>query len=370
MKDGREARMQSVGHIHQVGGVRQVQLEDGAERGVRVLEFRTSEGLDFGALVDRALDVGWCRFRGRSIAWHSPTGFVGPWYRERDGLGFLRTFQGGLFVTCGLDHILFPEKDPHDTYNYPGRPDGTDYGLHGRVSTTPAIVRSYGETWVGDRCVLHAEGEIRQAGALAENLVLRRRIETDIDGRTIRWRDEVTNEGHYPTPHMLLYHMNLGAPLLDASSEFVAPIREVLFKTPTVGDDPEEYLRFHAPRAGFLEQAFSHDIAADADGRATVALLNNADPAEPWGVVLRYDQRVFPYFFQWRYLDAGNYVMGIEPSTNGLSGRAGARESGELVTLEPGEARTYEQELAVLVGSDECEAVRAEVESVHSGVRA
>lgn len=370
MTETRAGRLQSVGHLQQIGGVRQVQLEDGAERGVRVLEFRTSAGLEFGAIVDRALDIGWCRFGGRSIAWHSPTGFVGPWYREPAGLGFLRTFPGGLFVTCGLDHILFPEHDGHDTYNYPGRPDGTEYGLHGRVSTTPALVRSYGETWEGDSCVLHAEGEIRQAGALAENLVLRRRIEANIDGRTIRWRDEVTNEGHYATPHMFLYHMNFGWPLLDATSELVAPIREVLFKTPTAGDDPVEHLRFHAPQPGFLEQAFAHDIAADANDRAVVALLNYSDREEPWGVALRYDQGVFPNFFQWRYLDAGNYVLGLEPSTNGLGGRAGARENGELVILEPGETRTYEQELAVLVGSDECEAVRNEVSSRLDGVSA
>ena len=43
------------------------------------------------------------------------------------------------------------------------------------------------------------------------------------------WEDEVRNEGHYTAPHMFLYHMNFGAPLLDAACELVAPIREVRF---------------------------------------------------------------------------------------------------------------------------------------------
>jgi hypothetical protein len=361
----RESRMRSVGHLQQLGGIRLVSLEDGAERGVRVLEFRTTEGLEFGAIVDRALDIGWCRFRGRSVAWHSPTGFVGPWYREPMGLGSLRSFPGGLFTTCGLDHILFPETDENDTYNYPSR-SATEYGLHGRVSSTPATLRSYGEHWDGGECELRAEGEVRQAGALAENLVLRRTLTVPLDGREIVWEDEVRNEGHYATPHMFLYHMNIGAPLLDAACELVAPIRAVRFETPTV-TQPDEHLSFHEPRPGFLEQAFSHDLAPGPDGRASVMLLNHADPDEPWGVVLRFDREQFPFFFQWRYFDAGTYVIGLEPSTNGISGRAAAREAGELTMLEPGEARTYRNQFQIVVGKDETEQVRAEILASHSG---
>jgi hypothetical protein len=353
-------RMRAYGHMQQLGGVRLVTLEDGAERGVRVLELRTTTGLELGIVVDRGFDVGWCRHNGRSIAWHSPTGFAGPWYREPAGLGFLRNFPGGLFVTCGLDHILFPESDPQDTYNYPGRTE-TEYGLHGRVSHTPAVVRTYGERWEDGRCVLFAEGEVRQAGALAETLVLRRRVEVDLDGLEIRWRDEVSNEGHLPGPHMLLYHMNLGAPLVGPASRLHAPVRGVRFATPTATGEPGEHLEFPPPRADFAEQAFSHDMACDVDGTVPVAVTNHDDPANPWGVLLRYDGARFPYFLQWRYFAAGTYVLGLEPSTNGITGRAGARADNELTILEPGESRVYENRLELLAGAERCKGAEATV---------
>lgn len=357
------AGLEAYGHLDQLGGTRLVTLEDGTERGVRAVEMRTASGLDLGVIVDRAMDIGWCRHNGRSLAWHSPTGFVGPWYREPQGMGFLRSFPGGLFVTCGLDHILFPQTDPNDTYNYPGRTE-SEYGLHGRVASTPARLRSYGETWEDGRCVLHAEGEVRQAGAMAENLVLRRRIEVALDGLVISWHDEVTNQGHQPTPHMLLYHMNLGAPLLDASTELHAPISEVRWATPTATGDPGEHLEFHEPRRDFAEQAFSHGMTPDRDGTVPVAVVNRDDPDSPWGVLLRYEASKFPYFLQWRYLAAGTYALGLEPSTNGIDGREAARSQGELVVLEPGERRTYSNTLEVLIGSDRCDEAQRRVAQV------
>ena len=339
------------GHLQQLGGARLVTLQDGVERGVRVVEFRTATGLDFGVLVDRAMDIAWCRYKGRSIAWLSPVGLIGPWYREPAGLGFLRTFQGGLLVTGGLDHVMGPEVDPNDTYDYPRR-ESTEYGLHGRISNTPAVLRRYGEIADGDDWQLEAVGEVVQAGALAENLMLTRRVSAKLHGRCIAWEDEVVNRGHQSAPHMLLYHVNLGAPLLDASCELVAPIRNVIGRSASATGGHSEHLQFHEPKAGFVEQVFEHEMEPDSQGRVRVALLNKADPASPWGVVLDYDGTQLGHFLQWRYLARGTYVLGLEPSTTGLAGRSRTRAHGELTMLEPGERRTYRTELQVVEGAE------------------
>ena len=345
---------ENVGHLQQLGGTRLVTLQDGVERGVRVVEFRTAAGLDFGVLVDRAMDIAWCRYNGRSISWLSPVGLIGPWYREPEGLGFLRTFQGGLLVTCGLDHVLGPAEDPRDTYGYPGRTSAR-YGLHGRVSNTPALLRRYGEVRRGEDWELEAVGEVVQAGALAENLVLTRRLSTSLRGRSIVWDDEVENRGHQSAPHMLLYHVNLGAPLLDPSCELAAPIQEVVSRTPSATGGPDEHLRFTNPTPDFVEQVFEHRMEAGADGRVRVALLNRADPASPWGVVLDYDATTLPHFLQWRHFASGTYALGLEPSTTGLIGRALTRAQGELTMLEPGERLAYRTELSILDGAEECD---------------
>lgn len=355
----RQEYRELAGHPRQWGGTRLVTLEEGAERGVRVVEVSTTAGLDYGVIVDRAMDVGWLRYRGRACAWLSPTGFVAPWYREVEGLGFLRSFGGGLMVTCGLDHILFPQVDPNDTYDYPGRTE-TSYGLHGRVSSTPGVLRGHGGEWHGDTCRLTVEGEVRQTGALAEELVLRRRLSSDLDGAEILIEDEVTNEGHHVTPHMYLYHMNLGAPLLDAGTELVGPILETTWQTPSA-TTPGEHLVVPPPSRDFVEQAFRHTMAAADDGTVSVALVNRSSDDGPWGLEVRYDAEAFPVFLQWRYLAAGTYVMGFEPSTNGIDGRAGDRENGRLILLEPGENRRYRTVVRILPDAAACDDLRERV---------
>ena len=72
--------LRRVGRLEQVAGVRLVTLDDGAERGVRVLEFRTGTGFAFDVVVDRAMDVGRCELNGRAFGWQSGVGVVGPWF--------------------------------------------------------------------------------------------------------------------------------------------------------------------------------------------------------------------------------------------------------------------------------------------------
>ena len=357
--------MARAGHIQQWGGTRLITLEDGTERGVRAVEFRTSAGLEFAVLVDRGMDVGWTRFQGRSVAFHSPVGFASPALAEIDGgLGWLRSFSGGLFVTAGLDHVLFPERDPADTYGEAARADGTSYGIHGRVAVIPGRLTSYGEEWRGDTCVLYAVGEVDQATALAEHLRLVRRVETTLDGKSITWTDRVENLWHLPTPQMLLYHINLGAPLLDPSCQLLIPSKAVRWTTPNVpSSDPSCYLRFQEPEYGFEAQAFEHEMAPQDDGQVEVALINRRDPDRPWGVSLLYDPTRFPFFFQWRFLARGNYVTAFEPSTNSALGRAHARDAGELTLLGPGESREAVTTLRVLDGAEECDAAAQRIKA-------
>src|SRR5690348_8182248 len=110
----RDALRQRMGQLSQVAGVELLTYGDGIERGVRVLEFRTGTGFLFKVLVDRCMDVGRCEYRGKPLSWHSPTGWVGPWYfnaEEAGGLGGLMRGFTGMFMTCGLDHILFMHED-------------------------------------------------------------------------------------------------------------------------------------------------------------------------------------------------------------------------------------------------------------------
>jgi len=341
----REELLRRVGRIEQVAGVRLVTLGDGAERGVRVLEFRTGTGFAFDVVVDRAFDVGRCEMDGRPLGWLSPVGFAGPWYYEPEGLGFFRNFGGGLLTTCGLEHTLFMAEDTAEHYHYPPKKTET-FGLHGRVSNRPARLAGYGERWEGDECVLWAEGEVLQAAVFGEHLLLRRRIQAQVGESRLTIRDEVENVGYARTPHMYLYHVNVGFPVVDDGAELLAPARSVAAR----GDYPAEgYDKLHAPEASYVERVFEHELASEADGTVPVAIVNREAGL---GLYQLYDRGQFPHHFVWRMLGEGTYVVGIEPSTNRTAGRLDARERGELIELGPGEKCAYDLELGVLGGEE------------------
>jgi hypothetical protein len=354
---GRGELLSRVGRLEQAAGVRLVELADGAERGVRVLEFRTGTGFVFDVLADRAFDVGRCELGGVPLAWQSPVGFGGPWFSEPEGLGFFRNWGGGLVTTCGLDHALFMATDTAEQYHYPPKPT-EEYGLHGRASGTPARLTGYGEVWNGDDCMLFAEGEIVQAAVFGEQLRLRRRIEALVGESRLTIRDAVENIGYARTPHMLLYHVNIGFPVVDEGSELLVPATGVEAR----GSYPVEgYRRLTAPERGFVEQVFEHELATEEGGTVPVAVVNRRFGIGAYEV-FRLDQ--LPHHFVWRMLGEGTYVVGIEPCTNRTAGRLDARSRGELIELEPGESRRYDLELGALAGAEEVDRFDERVEAL------
>jgi len=340
------------GMLSQFAGVRLMTLGDGVERGIRMLEFRTGSGLRFTVLVDRAMDIADCEHKGQAIGWHSPAGFRHPGLHEYEGEGGLawaRSFSG-LMVTCGLDHILFMNEVPADEYVYSPK-QTVKHSLHGRVGTIPARLTGYGERWEGDRCVLWAEGVVQQSAVFGEDLHLIRRIEADVGGNEIRLSDRVVNHGFYKTPHMYCYHINVGHPVLDEGSRYLAPIADVVWAA-HAGDDYRRqgvgYRTMPAPQCDFHEQVWQHELAADAEGQQAVALVNDRIGLG-LEVVTRKDQ--FPCLYEWQNLQAGQYALGIEPSTHHVLGNLAARERGEMIWLQHGDEKRYETVFRILDGT-------------------
>lgn len=349
------------GSLSQFAGVRLMTLGDGAERGVRMLDFRTGSGLRFTVMVDRGMDIAEVEHNGRAIGWHSPTGFRHPAYfdaESEDGLGFTRSFSGFL-ATCGLDHILGAEEVPALNYNYPRRATAR-HGLHGRVANLPARLTGYGETWEDDHCTLWAEGIVVQATVFGEVLHLHRRIEADVGGDEIRLTDRVVNAGFAPTPHMYFYHINIGHPVIDDGSRYLAPIRDVVWASHTASYHAQGvgYRTLSAPREGFAEQVWQHEMAPDTAGEVPVAVVNDR-LAFGIEVTTRHDQ--LPCAYQWQNLQAGHYVMGIEPSTHHVLGNLAARERGEMIWLSAGEGRDYSARFRVLNGGPAIAAAEARI---------
>ncbi len=352
------------GSLTQFGGVRLVTLADGVERGIRLLEFRTGSGLCFSVMVDRAMDIAEVSHAGRAIGWHSPTGFRHPGLHEPEGeggLGWVRSFSGFL-ATGGLDHILGAEEVDASDYDYPRRAT-VRHGLHGRISAIPARLTGYGERWEGDRCILWAEGVVTQAAVFGEVLELHRRIEADLGGNDIRLTDRVVNAGFCRTPHMMLYHINIGYPVVDEGARYLAPIRQVVWASHAadLAAQGTGYLRCPPPIPGFQEQVWEHQMAADADGVVPVALVNDRIGL---GILVETRQDQLPCALQWQNFRAGHYVMGIEPVTHHVLGNRFARERGEMIWLNHDDARRYDCRFTVLDGAADIAACEARIAGI------
>ncbi|MEO1016865.1 MAG: aldose 1-epimerase family protein [Pseudomonadota bacterium] len=331
-----------VGDFDQLFGVILLTHGDGTARGARVLQFRTGSGLAFDVNVDRCMDIASLDYRGVPLGWRSPTGPRNPWLHEADGelgLGWLRSFSG-IMNTCGLDHIMAPTEESAEHYNYPHR-SKVRHGIHGRIAYTPARLRGYGVDWQGDDAVLWAEGEVRQAAMFGENLLLERRIEAEVGSDSVIVHDKVTSLGFYPTPHAMLYHVNFGWPLVAAGTKLVAPIKA----TPFMVHDPSATeigaIEQAEPQTGFSEQVYQHEVAMEPDGTVPLALVNERQGADGFGVLYEYDGKAMPALVQWQNLQEGNYVLGLEPATVKAGSREDWKARDELIWLDHGDSRSY-----------------------------
>jgi len=319
--------MDRVGDLSQLAGIRLGELSDGVERGVRTADVRTASGLEFTVLLDRGMDIGPASYRGMSLAWHSPTGFGHPSFFEPEGSGWLRTFGGGLLTGCGMTYLGAPDVD-----------EGEALGLHGRLSMLPASRVQVGEQWEGDECTFWVEGQMRQARLFGENLRLTRRISAGLGQNKIAIYDVVENLGDMTSPLMLLYHINLGFPMVDESCHLLTEPHEVRPRDAAAVPGINDWMRFQPPTRGYHEQAFYHDLPADDKGWAAITLTN---PTLPLSLSVHFQKATLPNLVQWKQMGQGAYVLGLEPANCTADGRSKDRARGLLPFIEPGQQRQF-----------------------------
>lgn len=355
----RRELLRRVGNLAQVGGIELVSPQQGHARDTRALEVRTGTGFRFRIMPDRGMDVGLAEFQGAGLCWLPPKGLAGPWYYEGDSdkLAWLRVGLGGLFNTAGLVSIGVPQEIDTSQYGFTQRMTAP-YGTHDRIAFTPASSFNFGERWDGDRCLLWADGVVHQDIAYGENLSLARSYQTEIGASSLQMVDTVTNDGWFDTPHQMLYHFNIGFPIVDEGAEVLAAvIEEPADMSFTTSEAPKSTSRWRsatAPVPGFTHEGYVVSMKPGSDHKVSVAVVNRRLRPElgGLGVYLRYDQRQLPTYIAWRMMREGLYAIGMEPATNPFDNPRELIEQGYPVMLRPGESRTYELEFGVLAGRE------------------
>ncbi len=328
-----------VGDISQLVSTRAARLADGNEDGVRVIDARAAGGLSALILADRGLDLGPLWAAGHQVSWQSTTGAVHPAYFEE--ANWLRSFHGGMLTTCGLQNVGLPSEE-----------DGKSYGLHGRISNIAARNVSHRVIEQDGRLVAEVTGDMRETDVFGADLLLRRRITLPMGEPVLHIEDEVHNQGYTPATLMLLYHVNLGYPVVADGARLLTPPADITPRDEAARGGLGERATFPPPADGFTENVFRHELRPTGASHVSASIVNpDFEPTGGIGLTVSWDRRQLPRMWQWRMLGPGMYLTGLEPANCGLGGRAAERAAGSVTDLEPGERRHFGISIRVSLGA-------------------
>ena len=346
--------MERVGDASQLGGIRNVTLNDGNENGVRAVEVCTGSGLRFTVLPDRGMDILDAEFSGRSLCWRSSTGAVAPSFFESIGPGWLRGFFGGLLTTCGLSYVGPADVD-----------EGEVLGVHGRVSYIPARDVCTDCRWDGDEYLMSVRGRVTETSSLGPRVTLTRNICSELGANSLSIDDTIENEGYLTSPFTMLYHINLGFPVVSKDAILLSPTKNVTNIAGEAITQIDQYRRFDDPQAETQEGVFCHEMVPDEQGYVTAALI--ARKPNPFGVFVRYRMKELPLLWEWRMLRRGVYVVALEPANCRPEERSKSRKRGDLKFLRPGEVVRHHVEIGVCTSEEEIATLERHISGATTG---
>ena len=287
-------RLAKVGSAEQLCMAQRVQVTDGRGNGARQIYVANGK-LNFVLSESNALDI--------LRLWHEGTniGFV-----SKNGLytapsDFLGSFPAGMLYSCGLDAI--------------GGVEG--HAIHGRLHSIPAQLRELSADERGVRVV----AEIRDTALFGQNLALTRTVTTAPGSGEVRIEDRVENRAFREEKFCMLYHVNVGYPIVDAGARISGNFVRSMPRTAWAEHEMPKMLEVEPPEANAEEVCYFHETA---DGKMSI---ENASVGKRFTV-----ESSLRKFVQWKSRASGDYVVGLEPCTSWLDDKL------EYSTLKPGES--------------------------------
>jgi len=339
----KEELLKKIGDITQLGGIKLFEFIDGVSRGIRAAEFKSPSGLCFTVLIDRGMDISEFYYKQVPICWKSATKETSPLYYDNRKDEWLRSFFGGLLTTCGLTNFGVPCIDNNE-----------ELGLHGRISNIGAEQICTNCHWENNDYTMEISGKVREAKVFGDKLELTRKITTFFNTPKMIIEDEVENIGFNKSPLMILYHINIGYPVLDKHSKLLIGKTKITPANEISKQNITRYSEYWDPIHNFSEHLYYHDVEPDNDGNVNVALVNEKfNKNNGIGIAYKFNKENLPYFIQWKQMGEGEYVTGLECGNSYTLGRDKERESNRLKFIEPGEIKKFKLEFSVLRNNDE-----------------
>ena len=196
--------------MSQVAPMRRYTFREGRAEGVDAVDIATGSGFQFTVLPGRGMDISHASYKGIPFCWRTSVGEAAAAYYEPEGGEWHRTAFGGLMSTGGLTTMGSASVD-----------QGKALGHHGRASNIPASNVWADAAWEGDHYRQWVRGKVAETEALGTNLVLTREISTELGASHFTIKDRVENRTFARSEHMILYHFNVGFPLLSANARLL-----------------------------------------------------------------------------------------------------------------------------------------------------
>ena len=272
-----------ISNFWQIASVRRYTLTEGREKGLDVLDCDNGK-IRFLLNVSKACDIMQLYHEGQNMSFVSKNGFT-----KRE-IPFLNRFEGGMLYTCGLDSV--------------GGRDG--FELHGTFHNILAeIVRAE-----CNENEIVVEAVIRDTALFGKNLVLKRKIFSAVGADSVTIQDTLVNEGYKDEEYCLLYHINIGYPMLDEGAKIIADVENYTPRTEYAEKNEATMYEMNAPVPNQEETCYFLKMR-----RSEISLLNEKINKK---LTVSYSGNTLPCFVEWKSMASGDYALGLEPCTTEL----------------------------------------------------
>ena len=317
-------------------------LHGGVQEGVDVVEINSGR-LQFTVLASRAMNVLKASCDDVELKWDSPVkGPVHPNFVPvfaPGGCGWLEGFCEWI-ARCGLESNGAPEFDSQGVLKYP---------LHGRLSNLPA--RKVELAIDLEAGVIRLSGETLETSVFGRRFLFKTTYSVQIGSTKLSVKDSVTNLASVDDEFELLYHINTGYPLVSPGARFYASFEKMCPRDQNAVAEINQWDVYCEPVPGRPETCYFFDLAADEDGKTSVAVSSESKDR---GFSLSFNKNEFPYFILWKTQRPNGdiYVTGMEPAVNFPNTRSFEKANGRVVPLASKETKSFSFEFDVLTDAD------------------
>ncbi len=274
-----------ISNFAQVASIRRYTITDGRAKGLDVLDCDNGK-IRFLLNVTQGLDIMQLYHEGQNVSFVSKNAFIAQ------NEPFLTRFEGGMLYTCGLDSV--------------GGREG--YPTHGTYHLKPAEVYHAECTEEG----IVVEANIRDTELFGKNLVLNRKITCKIGEGSVQIDDTLINEGFRQEEYSILYHVNLGYPMLDEGGKIVADLNKATPRTAWAEQNKGAMLDITKPLPCQEETCYFLDVKTP-----KVSYINQKLGKK---FTVEYSKETLPCFVEWKSMACGDYALGLEPCSTWLDG--------------------------------------------------